>query len=57
MKTAVQGLTQTQDLGHNRQEVPTELTLRVKSLEPLLVEEGFVDPAALDALIKQRLFN
>jgi hypothetical protein len=31
--------------------VPTDLTLRVKSLESLLVEKGLVDPAALDALI------
>jgi hypothetical protein len=49
MKTVVQGLTQTQEHDHNRQDVPRELTLRVKALEPLLVEEGFVDPAALDA--------
>src|SRR6188768_3128102 len=33
------------------QEVPSDLTLRVKSLESLLVEKGLVDPAALDALI------
>ena len=31
--------------------VPSDLTLRVKSLESLLVEKGLVDPAALDALI------
>ena len=28
-----------------------EMTLRVKALESLLVEKGYVDPAALDALI------
>src|SRR5690242_16888360 len=33
------------------QEVPSDLTLRVKALESLLVEKGLVDPAALDALI------
>ena len=33
------------------QAVPSDLTLRVKSLESLLVEKGLVDRAALDALI------
>jgi nitrile hydratase len=33
------------------QEAPSDLTLRVKSLESLLVEKGLVDPAALDALV------
>jgi len=36
---------------HDHQEVPSDLTLRVKALESLLVEKGLVDPAALDALI------
>ena len=40
-----------QDPGHEHQAVPSDLTLRVKSLESLLVEKGLVDPAALDALI------
>jgi nitrile hydratase subunit alpha len=31
--------------------VPSDLTLRVKALESLLVEKGLVDPTALDALI------
>jgi nitrile hydratase len=31
--------------------VPSEIALRVKSLESLLVEKGLVDPAALDFLI------
>ena len=35
----------------NHQAVPSDLALRVKSLESLLVEKGLVDPAALDALI------
>ena len=36
---------------HSHQTVPSDLTLRVKALESLLVEKGLVDPAALDALI------
>ena len=34
-----------------QQAVPTDPTLRVKSLESLLVEKGLVDPKALDTLI------
>jgi nitrile hydratase len=37
--------------GHAHQTVPSDLTLRVKSLESLRVEKGLVDRAALDALI------
>jgi nitrile hydratase subunit alpha len=40
-----------QDHQHEHQAVPPDLTLRVKALESLLVEKGYVDPAALDALI------
>jgi nitrile hydratase subunit alpha len=36
---------------HDHQAVPSDLALRVKSLESLLVEKGLVDPAALDALV------
>ncbi len=36
---------------HAHQEVPSDLALRVKALESLLVEKGLVEPAALDALI------
>ena len=36
---------------HTHQAVPSDPTLRVKSLESLLVEKGVVDPAALDALV------
>ncbi len=36
---------------HGQQAVPSDLTLRVKALESLLVEKGLVDPAALDAVI------
>lgn len=39
------------DHGHDHQAVPSDPTLRVKALESLLVEKGFVDPAALDTLI------
>jgi nitrile hydratase len=39
------------DHQHDHQVVPSDLTLRVKALESLLVEKGLVDPAALDALI------
>src|SRR5208282_3200056 len=39
------------DHDHGHQTVPSDLTLRVKALESLLVEKGLVDPAALDALI------
>ena len=42
-----------QDHGHDHehQAVPSDLALRVKALESLLVEKGLVDRAALDALI------
>jgi len=36
---------------HQHQLVPSEMALRVKALESLLVEKGLVDPAALDALV------
>ena len=36
---------------HAHQVVPSDPTLRVKSLESLLVEKGLVDRAALDALV------
>ena len=39
------------DHGHEHQAVPSDLTLRVKALESLLVEKGLVDRAALDALV------
>lgn len=40
---------QRQDQGH--QDVPSDLALRVKSLESLLVDKGLVNRAALDAVI------
>src|SRR3989442_9898530 len=39
------------DHNHDHQVVPSDLALRVKALESLLVEKGLVDRAALDALI------
>lgn len=36
---------------HDHTEPPSDLALRVKTLESLLVEKGLVDPAAIDALI------
>jgi nitrile hydratase subunit alpha len=39
------------DHAHEHQAVPSDLTLRVKALESLLTEKGYVDPAALDALV------
>ena len=47
--TAAAGQSQSHD--HDHQAVPSDLTLRVKSLESLLVEKGLVDRAAIDALI------
>src|ERR1700748_1902652 len=40
--------------GHDHdhgQEPPSDIALRVKSLESLLVEKGLVDPVALDAIV------
>lgn len=37
---------------HDHQDVPSDLALRVKALESLLVEKGYVDPAALDAVVE-----
>jgi nitrile hydratase len=36
---------------HDHQVVPSDMALRVKSLESLLIEKGLVDRAALDALV------
>ena len=48
---AAQDVTKAQDHDHNHQVVPSDPTLRVKALESLLVDKGFVDRAALDALV------
>ena len=39
------------DHDHDHQVVPSDVALRVKALESLLVEKGMVDPAALDAVV------
>ena len=39
-------------LDHDHGEVPSDVALRVKALESLLVEKGLVDPAALDAIVE-----
>ena len=36
---------------YDHTEPPSELELRVKSLESLMIEKGLIDPATLDALI------
>jgi nitrile hydratase len=40
-----------QSSDHQHQTVPSDMALRVKALESLLVEKGLVDPATLDALV------
>jgi nitrile hydratase len=40
-----------QDHDHEHQAVPSDLTLRVKALESLLVEKGLVDRTALDVIV------
>jgi nitrile hydratase len=37
--------------GHDHQDVPSDMALRVKALESLLVEKGLVDRTALDILV------
>jgi len=39
------------DHDHDHQAVPSDVALRVKALESLLVEQGMVDPAAIDATV------
>src|SRR5204862_5877369 len=39
------------DHDHEHQAVPSDVALRVKALESLLVEKGVVDRAALDAIV------
>src|SRR5437879_6439057 len=40
-----------QDHDHEHQAVPSDVNLRVKALESLLVEKGLVDRAAVDAIV------
>ena len=39
------------DHEHEHQAVPSDVALRVKALESVLVEKGMVDPAAIDATV------
>ena len=36
---------------HDHTEPPSDIALRVKSLESLLIDKGLIDPAAVDAMI------
>jgi nitrile hydratase len=49
-KEAAMGAPQ-HDHDHDHTEPPSELVLRVKALESLLIEKGLVDPETIDALI------
>jgi nitrile hydratase len=49
--TTLAGQASAQPQDHEHQAVPSDLTLRVKALESLLVEKGLVDPRALDAIV------
>ena len=49
MKTSTSTYEQEHD--HRHQAIPSDVALRVKALESLLVEKGLVDPVALDELI------
>src|SRR5213592_3465777 len=42
---------QEHDHDHDHQAVPSDLALRVKALESLLVEKGLVDRSALDTIV------
>jgi Nitrile hydratase, alpha chain len=48
---AAQASTSVHHDDHEHQAVPSDLALRVKALESLLVDKGLVDPAALDAIV------
>lgn len=48
---AAQSSTEMHDHEHEHQAVPSDIALRVKALESLLVEKGLVDGAALDAIV------
>jgi nitrile hydratase subunit alpha len=38
--------------GHEADSVPTDMDLRVRALETLLTQKGYIDPAALEVLIE-----
>jgi nitrile hydratase len=49
------GAAATTDVAHSEdhvhQDVPSDMALRVKSIESLLVEKGLIDPSAIDAIV------
>ncbi len=49
--TTAPDLAHAQAHDHGAQKLPSDVALRVKSLESLLIEKGIVDSAALDALV------
>lgn len=49
--TAKGDFARAEEHAHEHQAIPSDVALRVKSLESLLIEKGLVDPAALDALV------
>ena len=49
--TASAAPVESQNRDHERQAVPSDVALRVRALESLLVEKGMVDPAAIDATV------
>jgi hypothetical protein len=46
MEADSHGRSQAQDHGHQHETVPSDMTLRVKALESLLVKKGLIDLAA-----------
>lgn len=40
------------DHDHDHSDVPSDVALRVKALEPILTEKGLVDPKALDIIVE-----
>jgi nitrile hydratase subunit alpha len=51
METARNNPTDAKQHDHGHQQIPSDLALRVRALESLLVEKGLVDSVTLDALI------
>jgi nitrile hydratase len=49
--TAAPDLAHAQTHDYNHQDIPSDVALRVKSLESLLAEKGLVDRAAIDAMV------
>jgi nitrile hydratase len=41
------------DHGHQHQDIPADIALRVKALETVLTEKGLIDPAAIDEVVEK----